>query len=257
MSLRHSAAIARNDLRMVRRDPTQLVIFTAMPLVAMAFVKPAFRADLVLQGVKGANGAEQAVPGMAVMFAFFLVGNVGLYLFSEHGWNTWDRLRTTEASTAQILIGKTVTPFLVIAVQLSVLFGVGAPLYGLRVEGQPLALVPVAIALAICLIALGYLLFAISKTLLQLNTLATLGAIVLAGLGGAMTPLSVLPRWARAVAPATPGYWAMRGFRGVILDGAGFRGVAPSVAALLALAVVFGLLAMVRFNASEAKLGTT
>ena len=42
-------------------------------------------------------------------------------------------------------------------------------------------------------------------------------------IGGALVPLSVLPQWAKTIAPLTPTYWAMRGFRSVILDGAGLR----------------------------------
>jgi ABC-2 type transport system permease protein len=97
MSLRHSAAIARLDLRVVRRDSGALVFMILMPLVVMAFVKPAFR--FALQHTHpGANGAEQAVPGMVVMFGFFAVGMTGFAFFREHGWNTWDRLRASWAT---------------------------------------------------------------------------------------------------------------------------------------------------------------
>src|SRR5437868_9051419 len=51
----------------------------------------------------------------------------------------------------------------------------------------------------------------------QLNAFSNLGAMVLAGVGGALAPTSALPSWARTLAPATPSYWAMRGFRQVIL----------------------------------------
>ena len=72
-----SAAIARHELRILRSDPIFFIIFTAMPLVVMAFVKPSFRFALVAQGHPGVNGAEQAVPGSTVMFSLFLMGNVG------------------------------------------------------------------------------------------------------------------------------------------------------------------------------------
>jgi len=59
--------------------------------------------------------------------------------------------------------------------------------------------------------------------------------------------------WARAVAPATPSYWAMRGFRSVILDGDGIGDVVAPVVALLAFAAVFALIAAVRFRFDEVK----
>src|SRR5439155_21749794 len=106
VSLRHSVAIARQDARVFRRDPLFVVVFTVMPLIVMAFVKPAFRDTLVAHGAAGANGAEQAVPGLAVMFSFFLVGQAGWGVFREHGWNTWLRLRASWASTPDIVAGK-------------------------------------------------------------------------------------------------------------------------------------------------------
>jgi hypothetical protein len=56
---------------------------------------------------------------------------------------------------------------------------------------------------------------------------ANFGGVALAGLGGALVPPSALPGWAEAVASGTPSYWAMRGFRSVILDSDGAAGIRP------------------------------
>jgi ABC-2 type transport system permease protein len=83
--------------------------------------------------------------------------------------------------------------------------------------------------------------------------LANLGGVALAGLGGALVPLSTLPGWAEAVAPGTPSYWAMRGFRAVILDGDGAGGVIVPILVLLAFGAVFAVVAAVRFRFDERK----
>src|SRR5437763_17171855 len=101
-----SAAVGRQELRVLRSDPTPVIVLVAMPLVLMAFIKPAFRSALVTSGHPQANGAEQAVPGMAVLFAFFLIGFVSFAFFRDHGWTTWDRLRASRARPAEIMIGK-------------------------------------------------------------------------------------------------------------------------------------------------------
>jgi ABC-2 type transport system permease protein len=80
-----------------------------------------------------------------------------------------------------------------------------------------------------------------------------MGAIVFAGLGGAIVPITVLPGWARAVAPVTPTYWAMRGFRAVLLKHDTLSGVWLSVVVLLAFAVFFALVAATRFSFEETK----
>jgi hypothetical protein len=48
----------------------------------------------------------------------------------------------------------------------------------------------------------------------------------------------------------------MRGFRSLILDGEGFEAVLIPVAVLLALAVVVGVLALIRFRFDEPKVVT-
>jgi ABC-2 type transport system permease protein len=254
MSWRRSAAVVRQDLRILRSDPAFLVIMTVMPLVVMAFIKPAFRASLLVTGAQGANGAEQAVPGTSVMFSFFLVGNLGFGVFREHGWNTWERLRASEATPTEIMAGKVVVPLLSLLLQLTVLFGVGGLLFGLHVRGSLLGLVLVAVALAMCLVCMGALLLAVCRTVMQLNAATNLGTMVYAGLGGAITPLSVLPHWARSIAPATPSYWAMRGFRSVILTGQGVSSVGLPIAVLGGFGLGFAVLAGLRFRAEETKL---
>jgi ABC-2 type transport system permease protein len=253
MSPSPSAAIARHEFRILRSDPVFFLIFTAMPLVVMAFIKPSFRFALAAQGRAGVNGAEQAVPGTTVMFALFLMGNVGFSFFREHGWGTWERLRASWATPAQIMTGKMAVPLFEAAVQLLVLFGLGGLLYNLHVRGSMLALAAVATAFCVCVVGLGLALLAICQTVLQLNAIANLGAIVLAGIGGAIAPATALPGWARAVAPATPSYWAMRGFRAVILDGGSMGAVALPVAVLLGFAALFLVIAATRFRFEQTK----
>lgn len=252
MSWRHSAAIARLDLRVILRDSGPIVFLVFMPLVVMAFVKPAFRFAL-LTAHPGANGSEQAVPGMIVMFGFFAVGMTGFAFFREHGWNTWDRLRASWATPAEIMLGKLAVPLLLSVAQILALFVLGHLLYGLHVRGSLAGLVVVSFGLVACLLALALMLVAVFRTIQQVNAAANIGGLVFAGFGGSLTPLGLLPRWARTIAPETPGYWAMRGFRAVILDGAGVRGALPATGVLLAFAAAFGVVAALRFRMAESK----
>ena len=255
MSLSRSWAVARHDLRILRSDPVFLVTMTVMPLIVMAFIKPAFGETTIpfAGGTAGeASGAEHAVPGVTVMFAFFLVGNVGFGVFREHGWNTWERLRASRATPAEVMAGKVVVPLLTLALQLAVLIGLGGVLFGLDVRGSLLAMAAVAAAFALCLVCMGLFLLAVARSIMQLNAVSNLGTMIFAGLGGAIAPIAVLPGWARAIAPATPSYWAMRGFRDVI-DGGGISEVALPVFVLLAFAAGFAALAATRFRFDEVK----
>jgi ABC-2 type transport system permease protein len=248
MSPWRSWAVARQDLRILRSDPMFLVVMTGMPLIIMAFLKPAFGSA---NGI-GPGGASQAVPGVTVMFAMFLVGNVGFAVFREHGWNTWERLRASRATPAEIMAGKVVVPLFTLAIQLTVLIGLGGVLFGLRVQGSMAAMAAVAAALAVCLVCLGLVLLTFARSVMQLNAVSNLGAMLFAGLGGSLAPTAALPGWARAVAPVTPSYWAMRGFRSTIAGG-GFVDVLLPLSVLAVFSMGFAAVAAVRFRVDDEK----
>jgi ABC-2 type transport system permease protein len=250
-----SAAIMRHEVRVLRSDAASFVTLTLMPIVMMAFFKPLAR--LALQRTNpGANGSEYTVPAMSTMFAFFLVSFVGFSFFAEHRWNTWERLRASQANNREIMLGKVVPGIGLSVIQQTVLFAAGYVLLGFRVKGSVLGMALVAGALAVCLVSCGVLMAAVLKTEQQMNALGNLGAMVLAGISGALVPLALLPGWARTVAPLAPQYWAMRGFRSVILEGEGLTSVLLPVAVLLAFAVAAGALALARFRFDEPKVVT-
>jgi ABC-2 type transport system permease protein len=254
--LRRSWTIVRQDLRLLRADPTFVVVMMVMPLGFMAFSKDSAAAVLSsVEGRAGVNGAEQVVPGGAVLFSMFLMSNVAFGVFREHGWKTWDRLRASPARSAEVMAGKVAVPLVVLAVQLTALFAAGFVLYDLEVRGTLVGVALVAAMFALSLVGLGLMLLALCRTVMQLNTLSNLGAMLLGGLGGAIAPVSALPGWARAAAPATPSYWAMRGFRSAILDpAAGVADVALPVAVLALFTGGFLAVAAWRFRFADTKI---
>jgi ABC-2 type transport system permease protein len=246
------STIMRLDFRVMRRDPGPLIVLIGMPLVLMSFVRPMFEGVLRYEGFLHANGAEQAVPGMATMFGFYLLTYVSIAIFREHGSNTWERLLATPARPLEILLGKVTPLFLLGLVQQFVLFTLGSLLFHLKVEGSLVALAMISVALVTCLVAMGLALASVCRTVQQVNAFGNLLTILLGGLGGSLAPTSLLPAWAAAIAPFTPGYWAMRGFRSVILNGV--AEVLPSVGVLFAFAVAFTVIAARRFDFSETKI---
>ena len=73
MSRRRLSVILAHEWRLARRDPLPAMVLVLFPIITMAFLKPAFRAALQQGGFPHANGAEQVVPGQAVVSAFFIV----------------------------------------------------------------------------------------------------------------------------------------------------------------------------------------
>lgn len=187
------------------------------------------------------------------MFATFTGSFAGFTFFREHGWHTWERLRASQATTPDIMIGKLAPTLIIAAAQMSALFGLGVVLFDLNIAGSLIALSLVLLAFSLSMLSFGMAVMSLSRTSLQLNTYVNLAGIVFAGVGGALVPLNVLPDWVQTLARLTPTYWAMRGFLDVILEGAGTSGVALPTLALVGFTALFTLVAATRFRVEESK----
>lgn len=253
MSLHTSLAILRHELRVMWTDPSTVIFVVVMPLIMVALMRQLFATALRAEGFAEANGSEFAVPAMAVAFAAFGVGYSGFTFFRDHGWGTWDRLRASPASSVDIMVGKVLPTVGVTFVQLGLLFVLGGPLFGLQVRGSWVALALLAAAVALALSAFGMLVTAVARTMNQLNAVGSVGGMAMAMLGGAWVPVSQMPGWAQAVAPALPTYWAMEGFRDVILHGRGVAHVLGPTLIMTGFAALFAVLAAAKFRFEDTK----
>ena len=255
ISGRRLGVLLAHELRLARRDPLPLMVLIVFPLITMAFLKPAFRPALVQAGHPHANGAEQVVPGQATLSAFFVVSLVTFAFFAEHWWGTWDRLRASQATSLEVVLGKSIPRVVVGLAQFAVILAAGVVVFDLHIRGSAVALAPLVVMFVVCLVLLGVAVTALCRTAQQANAFGIVGMVLFGAIGGALVPFSVLPGWARTIAPVTPTYWAMRGFRSVILDGQGLNGVTTPILALGAMAIVFVVVALWRFRFDEPKVG--
>jgi ABC-2 type transport system permease protein len=193
------------------------------------------------------------VPGEAVANGFYIVGMTSFAFFSEYAWCTWERLRTSRATSTEIIVGKALPRLGLSCAQFLIIFVISIPLFHLHVRGPLLALVPLVASFALCLVMLGVAVTAVSHTLQQANAAAFGGLVLFGAIGGALVPINVLPGWARKVAPATPTYWAMRGFRSVILTTSGASAVAFPAAVLLAMSLGFAVISVAKFRLDDTK----
>lgn len=202
-------AIVRHNAIIRRRDPGQMIAYIAMPMILMPVLKP-----LYVRAVPG--GTTQVVTGLLVMFSVFALGVAGNSILVERNWQTWDRLRQTRATAAEMLIGKIIPIFIVMSVQQAILLVYGAFVIGLPVPGS-IGFVALFIAVwAFCLLAVGAALATVARSSGELGVISDVGAMVLSSMGGALVPLAILPGWAQAAAHASPGYWALSMVRAAI-----------------------------------------
>jgi ABC-2 type transport system permease protein len=254
VSARRIAAIARQDLRILRGDPMAVVPLIVLPLVMMPFLLSAFKAAFHFAGLHRATGAEQAIPGMAVTFAFFLVMNTCSSFFREHTWMTWDRLRASPTGKAEILLGKMVTPLIEFALQFVLLFGFAGLLLDLQVRGSWLGLCAVGCVFAVFLVTTGIAVAGICRTFMQASAAVTAGALAMAGFAGALVPYALMPPWAQSVSPLVPSYWAMQGYKHAIFGG---QTVLLPILLLLGFSLISAAVAISCFRFDDPKTGLT
>ena len=245
--------VARQSARLMRSEAGSLVTVFVMPIVLMTFFKPVARQALVMAGYHHVNGSEQVVPGMTVGFGTFMLSYVAFSFMGEYGWGTWERLRASRASSAAIVIGKLIPSMVVCVMYEVILFLFGVAVFGLRFHGHPLALVLTGLAFPACLVTAGIFLVAVCRTDQQINVIGNIGGIFLGALGGGYVPLSLLPSWARDIAPLTPTYWAVKGLRAGVLPGYSASAGLVSAAVLLGVAAAFAVGAAFKFRFEETK----
>lgn len=253
MSLSRTTALVRHNFGLLLADPSPILITTLMRLVLMGFLQGMSRSVLNDEGFGGATGAEHVVPGMAVLFSLFGVIYLGMAFFQEHGWSTWERLRSSQAGSIEILLGKMIPSAVVVMAQTVMLFIAGGLMFGLQIAGSILALVAMIVTTTVFLVALSMLCVALFRTINQLSAAANVGAMILGGFGGALAPISALPDWAQTVAPLSPTYWALLGFRSVILEGGGVQSILVPMGILVGVSLVAAGTAAYRFRFTDAK----
>jgi hypothetical protein len=111
----------------------------------------------------------------------------------------------------------------------------------------------IIVVLALSLSAFGMAVTAVSRTMQQLNAIGSVGGFAMAMLGGAFVPVSAMPGWAQAIAPAMPTYWAMKGFRSVVLEGGGVGEIIVPLLVMTGFGVLFTLLVAAKFRLDDTK----
>ena len=210
VSTTRAGALIRMNTTLFVREPGPLLSRIVMPVIIITLMRPLYAAAFGTT-----SGTAQAVAGMLVMFSLLGMSIVGTSIMVERFWHTAERLRATPAAGFDILLGK-VTPVLALMlVQQIVILGYGRLAFGMQIQA-PLTLAITVLIWSITLVCFGAMLGALARSGSALAAMVDIGSLSVTGLGGAFVPLKLLPFWAQPIAPLSPGYWAMRAFRGAL-----------------------------------------
>lgn len=198
-------------------------------------------------GPGSVGGFGQSIPGIGSMFVLFAVlGGIGLMIEDKRQW-TLQRLASMPVTRGQLLGGKILGRFSLGMLQYMIIFAIGVVI-GQSFGRDPLALILIMLAFALCATALSFALGTMVKNETQAAGLTNLLGVSLAALGGAWWSLEVVPEFMRTVGHISPVAWAMDGYTSLIFQNGNLGTVYPSILILLAAAAVFFVLGVRRFR---------
>ncbi len=190
-------------------------------------------------------------PAFTVMFIFFIVGTASSSLLSEREAGTLRRLLAAPMPRWTIIVGKMLAYGLLACLQVVILFTVGYVIFDIKLGQSPTALVTITIAVAFVAVALGMMVAALAKSSKQADNLGMILAFVLAGIGGAFPtwpPMFRAEGFMSILSKFTPHAHALEGYYSVMAENASFVQILPQIGFLLAMGVVFTLIAVWRFR---------
>ena len=185
------------------------------------------------------RSANLLIPGLiAILLTFSATFLSAFGIVKERERGTLEQLMVTPVSPIAVVIGK-LLPYLALAfAQLIVILILMATLFRVPIHGSVLLLFGLSTIYLFSLLALGLLISSRAKT--QMEAIQRAQVILLPSflLSGYFFPISSLPVWLRPMAYLIPATYYIKIARGIIIRGAGFFDLWPSVAALLAISVV-------------------
>jgi ABC-2 type transport system permease protein len=192
-------------------------------------------------------GARQAVPGQGSMFVLFTLIGIATFMVEERNQGTLQRLFIIPTNKFNIVFGKILGVFLFGVMQFAIFIGVGA-LLGIDWGGDYLAIGALIVSFCLAGTALGFLVSTFTRTTAQAANAATFFGLVLAPLGGAWWPLTIVPDFMQTIGHISPIAWLMDGFYEVLYYNGGIVEVLPMTGALLLFAAVFTAAGVMRFS---------
>ncbi len=197
------------------------------------------------------NMFDYFLPSIAVFFMMWGVAAIARDYQRERDARTLARVLLGPVTSAEVLLGKWATAVIGGAVQLSLLFALGAALFGMRLGPDPFVLL-IAIVFSCAATASVYMVLALlARTEKALDALTTIFTLVSGMLGGNFFPTDFMPPALHVVGKITFNYWANSAFSEIIVHDRGLAAVAVELGVLLAITAVGLLVSLTLLTAAR------
>jgi ABC-type Na+ efflux pump permease subunit len=197
---------------------------------------------------RGAQRYQVLVPAYTVMFAFFLVLNVGWVFVAERRQGTLKRMRAAPVTRGQVLLGKLIPCFLLSLGQGIFLLVAGRLLFGMHwgpehwsLGEQVALLLPVVFTTSMAAMGLAMLVAAVARTEMQVALYGAVPVLILALIGGCVLPREMMPEEAQKFSQFTPHGWALDAYRELLDAGTNYEPNLAIVARSCGVLAAFGI----------------
>jgi ABC-type multidrug transport system permease subunit len=193
------------------------------------------------------------VPGLiGVIMQLVTVSLTAFSLVREREQGTLEQLMVSPVGRLGLMLGK-LTPYAVLAiVEMAAVLFLGWMVFDVQVAGSLATLFLMATPFVIAALALGLLISTVAQNqaqALQFTTLITLPTIVVSGF---VFPRETMPGAIYLLSLGFPATFFLQILRGVVVRGAGFRDLLPSLFGLVTITIVLLSIAVFRFRKSIA-----
>jgi len=190
-------------------------------------------------------------PAITVMFIFFIVGSAASSLLAERDTGTLRRLLAGPISRGAIIAGKMLAYVLLVCLQVTVMFGVGSIFFNMPLGRSPVGLGLLTVVVALVATAMGMLVAALAKTPKQAENVGLVLGFVLAGIAGFLGGSGPAVRsegFMGLLAKFTPHAHASEAYYRLMAENGTLANILPQIGILLAMGIVFFLIAVWRFK---------
>jgi ABC-2 type transport system permease protein len=243
------------------RNPFVLVVSLVQPIIFLVLFTEVFgqvAGEAVNRGLPGVGYETYLVPAIAIQVALAAAITSGVGLVNDIENGMFEKVLVTPMNRTAVFAGKTAAEVFRIAIQISIILGLGTLLGAEIASGVvgAVGIVAVGVLFSLWFVAFSNALAIVTRD--QESTIigANLLQFPLLFLSSAFLPLATLPGWIRTFARLNPVTYGVDAARSIMLDrdvttvievtgfGGTLDGVLPGVAVLVGLDLAFGAVAV-------------
>ncbi len=155
----------------------------------------------------------------AILFLLFSAMQGAAISIDERRSGISDRLMVGPMGALGILSGKFVFLACIGFIQAAIICGVAQIFFKVPVADHLGAVALACLGTATLASGLALLIASLCSTQAQMHTVSTFAVLLLSAVGGSMVPRFMMPGWLQQLGVATPNYWSIEAFYGILARG--------------------------------------